>query len=40
VKLMRWASSDDAGAVAVITAIVSIVLFSVAALTVDIGRMW
>src|SRR4051812_1935795 len=37
---MRWVRSDDAGAVAVITAIVSVVLFGVAALTVDIGRMW
>jgi uncharacterized membrane protein len=37
---MRWVRSDDAGAVAVITAIVSIVLFGVAALTVDIGRLW
>src|SRR3954470_554000 len=37
---MHWVRGDDAGAVAVITAIVSIVLFSVAALTVDIGRLW
>jgi len=37
---MRLVRSDDRGAVAVITAIVSLVLFGVAALTVDIGRMW
>jgi hypothetical protein len=39
-RLMRFVRSDDVGAVAVITAIVSLVLFGVAALTVDIGRMW
>lgn len=34
---MRWARSDDAGAVAVITAICSFLLLGVAALAVDIG---
>ena len=36
----RFVRRDDAGAVAVITAICSVLLFGVAALTVDIGRLW
>jgi Flp pilus assembly protein TadG len=40
VVISRWVRSDDAGAVAVITALCSILLFGVAALTVDIGRLW
>jgi hypothetical protein len=38
--MMRLARRDDVGAVAVITAICSLVLFGVAALTVDLGRAW
>src|SRR5690348_9431097 len=36
----RLLRRDDAGAVAVITAICSLVLFGVAAMTVDLGRLW
>jgi Flp pilus assembly protein TadG len=36
----RLLRREDAGAVAVITAICSLVLFGVAAMTVDLGRLW
>src|SRR4051794_4219550 len=38
--IFRLARREDVGAVAIITAICSVVLFGVAALTVDIGRLW